>query len=89
MQQQINQTESVVETLQNELESRQPGIVAELMTAMLSKLSSETETEAGNDDVDNDHCKSIPDIHNNQSEQDNMQSNTDNVKLNDTCREEK
>ncbi|CAH8631795.1 unnamed protein product [Schistosoma haematobium] len=89
LQQQINQTESVVETLQNELESRQPGIVAELMTAMLSKLGSETETEVGNDDVDNDNCKSTPDIHNNQSEQDDMQSNTDNVKLNETCKEEK
>ncbi|CAH8608339.1 unnamed protein product [Schistosoma guineensis] len=89
LQQQINHTESVVETLQNELESRQPGIVAELMTAMLSKLGSETETEVGNDDVDNDNCKSTPDIHNNQSEQDDMQSNTDNVKLNETCKEEK
>ncbi|CAI2732506.1 unnamed protein product [Schistosoma spindalis] len=89
LQQQINQTESVVETLQNELESRQPGIVAELMTAMLSKLGSETETEAGNDDVDNDNCKSTPDMHGNQSEQDDMQSNTDNVKLNETCKEEK
>lgn len=89
LQQQINQTESVVETLQNELESRQPGIVAELMTAMLSKLGSETETEAGNDDVDNDNCKSTPDIHNDQSEQDDVQNNTDNVKLNETCTEEK
>ncbi|CAH8611153.1 unnamed protein product [Schistosoma bovis] len=89
LQQQINQTESVVETLQNELESRQPGIVAELMTAMLSKLGSETETEVGNDDVDNDNCKSTPDTHNNQSEQDDIQSNTDNVKLNETCKEEK
>lgn len=89
LQQQINQTESVVETLQNELESRQPGIVAELMTAMLSKLGSETETEAGNDDVDNDNCKSTPDIHNDQSEQDDVQNNTDNVRLNETCTEEK
>ncbi|CAH8636823.1 unnamed protein product [Schistosoma rodhaini] len=89
LQQQINQTESVVETLQNELESRQPGIVAELMTAMLSKLGSETETEAGNDDVDNDNCKSTPDIHNDRSEQDDVQNNTDNVKLNETFTEEK
>nr|CAH8863139.1 unnamed protein product [Trichobilharzia regenti] len=83
--QQINQTESVVEALQNELESRQPGIVAELMSAMLSKLNETEETtnpttEGGGDDDDN--ATSTPDVHDQPpppSEEDNLDpcNNTD------------
>ncbi|KAH8873777.1 Pre-mRNA-splicing regulator female-lethal(2)D [Schistosoma japonicum] len=85
LQQQINQTESVVETLQNELESRQPGIVAELMTAMLSKFS-ETETEVG--DGEDDNCKPTLEVHV-QSEQDNVENDIDDAKREETCPEEK
>ncbi|CAH8617640.1 unnamed protein product [Heterobilharzia americana] len=87
--QQINQTESLVEALQNELESRQPGIVAELMTAMLSKLSETgtnvTEVECGDDD---DSCKSVPITHD-KSEQENPHSNFDEVVPEEICTHEK
>ncbi|VDP98249.1 unnamed protein product [Trichobilharzia regenti] len=70
---------------QNELESRQPGIVAELMSAMLSKLNETEETtnpttEGGGDDDDN--ATSTPDVHDQPpppSEEDNLDpcNNTD------------
>ncbi|CAH8541124.1 unnamed protein product [Schistosoma turkestanicum] len=87
LQQQINQTESIVETLQNELESHQPGIVSELMASMLSKFNTETETDYGNEDGDN--CKPAPNEDDGQFEQDNQEDNSDNVKLEETTSDEK
>ncbi|CAH8863307.1 unnamed protein product [Trichobilharzia szidati] len=90
--QQINQTESIVEALQNELESRQPGIVAELMSAMLSKLNETEETtnttEGGGGGDGDDNATSTPDVHDQPPEEDNLDTcnnTTDEGAPEETC----
>lgn len=56
--QQISQAESIAEDLQNELEARQPGRSAELLTALLLKLSeTEAESQAADDENDDNDSK--------------------------------